>query len=391
MSRGLGGFFEGLSEGYVTGSKLKAMREQDAREARRVAIEEEGLKLRQSENERQGKESTQRLELGGFQVGKAKRDQEAEERSIASQKQLSQDSQQFLAWKNGQAPAPDWINLVLDVPKETRKAVGNQQPAPLDPSQFTESQIRMAMQRIQQKVMIDNKLFTPEMFEKQVEFSKMLEKEGIMEAFRYLEQNPNDSEGAMKIFQKNGQFKNVPKGTFLKFEVDPETQVSDIVVYTPGDNGKPMPYTSRNKLMMAYMPDKMLDYANNMGLNKFKEDRADARQGETTRAAILMNEKDNASRERAASISASSRGGGEFTAKDEVEAMNKLQNTYLTAISSDSSTAGERNQYREAANLASAYARALINEKRMDGNSAWATALAQALKEKGLAQPKPKR
>jgi hypothetical protein len=250
----------------------------------------------------------------------------------------------------------------------------------------------MGMQRIQQKVMIDNKLFTPEMFEKQVEFSKMLEKEGIMEAFRYLEQNPNDSEGAMKIFQKNGQFKNVPKGTFLKFEVDPETQVSDIVVYTPGDNGKPMPYTSRNKLMMAYMPDKMLDYANNMGLNKFKEDRADARQGETNRTQLEIGRQRNATDIRQAQISAGGRGqGGVFTAKDEVEAMNKLQNTFITAISSDSSTAGERPQYREAANLAASYARELINKRGMDGNSAWATGLAQALKEKGLGQPKPKR
>ena len=268
MAVGLGAFLDGVGDGYAVSKQMQREEARDEREKRRLVLEEQRAK-EASEQFGLTKQLTEQ------QIAAGKRAGEEEERKLAMRNQVSADTQALIAWKNGQAPAPEWLPALMDGP--TRKmGVGNEAPVALDPNEVTETQFRRLVNSIQQKALIDNKMLDADAIEKQVQFNKMIKNEGILEAFDHFEQN-QDNAKALRIFQKNGKFTDVPKGTFLRTERDPETGISDIVVYTPGPGGKPQRYTSRSELLSAMMPENLVKYAQDMNKTRYEQTQANKR------------------------------------------------------------------------------------------------------------------
>lgn len=283
MAAGLGAFLGGFGQGYLTSKQLEREEAREAREQERLGIEKQ-----------RAKEATEQFgltkQLTEQQIAAGKRSGEEEERKLAMRNQVSADTQALIAWKNGQAPAPEWLPALMDGPTRKR-GVGNEAPVALDPNEVTETQFRRLVNSIQQKALIDNKMLDADAIEKQVQFNKMIKNEGILEAFDHFEQN-QDNAKALRIFQKNGKFTDVPKGTFLRTERDPETGMSDIVVYTPGPGGKPQRYTSRSELLSAMMPENLVKYAQEMNKTRYEQTQATKRsdaQNATTLTATRLN------------------------------------------------------------------------------------------------------
>lgn len=292
MARGLGAFADGFAEGAITSQRMA--REKAAIEAdkKRMALEESRFALDKARSERDAEQFGLTKQLTLQQIEAGKRQGAEEQRKLDMRNQVSKNTQELLAWRNGQAPAPEWLPTVADGPMRKR-GVGQSQPTPLDPNDITETQFRRLVNGIQQKALIDYGALDGDAIEKQVQFQKMIKNEGVLEAFDHFEKT-QDSPRALKIFEKNGAFGDVPKGTFLRTERDPGTGVSDIVVYRPGPDGKPMRYTSRSEILAAMMPENLVKYAQDMNKSRYEQTQANKRNADSNATSLGVAKLNNA-------------------------------------------------------------------------------------------------
>lgn len=292
MARGLGAFADGFAEGAITSQRMA--REKAAIEAdkKRMALEESRFALDKARSERDAEQFGLTKQLTQQQIEAGKRQGAEEQRKLDMRNQVSKNTQELLAWRNGQAPAPEWLPTVADGPMRKR-GVGESQPTPLDPNEITETQFRRLVNGIQQKALIDYGALDGDAIEKQVQFQKMIKNEGVLEAFDHFEKT-QDSPRALKIFEKNGAFGDVPKGTFLRTERDPGTGVSDIVVYRPGPDGKPMRYTSRSEILAAMMPENLVKYAQDMNKSRYEQTQANKRNADSNATSLGVAKLNNA-------------------------------------------------------------------------------------------------
>jgi hypothetical protein len=286
MARGLGAFFSGVAEGYQTSKKLNAMEAAEERDKQRMKLDEDRMRLERDRYDIEKSRSDLANKLTQQQLDTGERQAAEEKRKLDMRNQVSKNTQELLAWRNGQAPAPEWLPTVADGPMRKR-GVGQSQPTPLDPNEITETQFRRLVNGIQQKALIDYGALDADAIEKQVQFQKMIKNEGVFEAFDHFEKN-QDSPRALKIFEKNGAFGDVPKGTFLRTERDPETGVSDIVVYRPGPDGKPQRYTSRSEILSAMMPENLVKYAQDMNKSRYEQTQQNNRTDKTVAGGITQ-------------------------------------------------------------------------------------------------------
>jgi hypothetical protein len=269
MANGVGGFLTGLTEGFAGGSKLAMAMDQNEREKARADREEKAFKTSQDA-------AKQQQELAGLQIADQKRRDEEAVRKANMQAQIKDDMTAYQAWISGRSDQPPpSVALVLE-PKTKPRGVGNVAPVPIDVANLTESQKALLEASIFQKARIDHKFMDEEAFEKQRQLTKTLTKEGVIEAFDIFDKTGN-SDKATKAFNGTGAIKGF-EGMQLRREVNPMTGRPDIMVYGLAADGKTLePKTSRFEMMMAMMPDKMIDF----GIKSMQEDNANKRTAAT--------------------------------------------------------------------------------------------------------------
>lgn len=265
MANGVGGFLTGLTEGFAGGSKLAMAMDQNEREKARADREEKAFKTSQDS-------AKQQQELAGLQIADQKRRDEEAIRKVNMQTQIKDDMTAYQAWISGRSDQPPpSVALVLE-PKTKPRGVGNVAPVPINPADLTDSQKQLLESSIFQKARIDHKFMDEESFEKQRQLTKTLTKEGVLEAFDVYDKT-GDSNKAVKAFDTTGALKGF-KGMQLRREINPMTGKPDTIVYGLAADGKTLePKTSRFEMMLAMMPDKMVDY----GVKSMQEDNANKR------------------------------------------------------------------------------------------------------------------
>ena len=282
MANGVGGFLTGLTEGFAGGSKLAMAMDQNEREKARADREEKAFKTSQDA-------AKQQQELAGLQIADQKRRDEEAVRKANMQAQIKDDMTAYQAWISGRSDQPPpSVALVLE-PKTKPRGVGNVAPVPINPADLTESQKQLLESSIFQKARIDHKFMDEESFEKQRQLTKTLTKEGVLEAFDVYDKT-GDSNKAVKAFDTTGALQGF-KGMQLRREVNPMTGKPDIIVYGLGADGKTLePKTSRFEMMLAMMPDKMVDY----GVKSMQEENANKRTASTNATSFGVAKLNNA-------------------------------------------------------------------------------------------------
>lgn len=248
MAAGLTGFAQGLTGGFQQGFNMtlaadKNKREQELFDLQKTKIESENEEIKRKNNFRkqiaEGLAAVEETISGGVIGGEAEDEfgQSVGQVEYASPKEAKASGLKF---KEGTA---------------IQKA----------PEKLTQNQIDRLRAEVFQKARIDNQLMDEDAFEKQRLINKTLKKEGFKEAYEYFEET-NDSEGAIDIYRKNGKNNKVPDGAFMKRDVDPDTGFETIVVYAPGQDGKPQKITSSFDFHLSNMPEELIKYG--MGLKK---------------------------------------------------------------------------------------------------------------------------
>lgn len=282
MANGVGGFLTGLTEGFAGGSKLAMAMDQNEREKARADREEKAFKTSQDS-------AKQQQELAGLQIADQKRRDEEAIRKVNMQTQIKDDMTAYQAWISGRSDQPPpSVSLVLE-PKTKPRGVGNVSPVPINPADLTESQKQLLEASIFQKARIDHKFMDEESFEKQRQLTKTLTKEGVLEAFDVYDKT-GDSNKAVKAFDTTGALKGF-KGMQLRREINPLTGKPDTIVYGLAADGKTLePKTSRFEMMLAMMPDKMIDF----GIKSMQEDYANKRTASTNATSTYNTQLNNA-------------------------------------------------------------------------------------------------
>ena len=265
MANGVGGFLTGLTEGFAGGSKLAMAMDQNEREKARAIREQQSFDTSQ-------KAAEQTRKLTDLQIADQQRRDEEAVRKTNMQNQIKTDMTAYQAWISGRSDQPPpSVSLVLETQKKPG-GINVAGPINVNPAELTESQKQLLESSIFQKARIDHKFMDEESFEKQRQLTKTLTKEGVIEAFDLYDKT-GDSAKAVKAFNGTGGLKGF-KGMELRREINPMTGKPDVMVYGIGADGKTLEKkTSRFEMMLAMMPDKMIEY----GVKSMQEDNANKR------------------------------------------------------------------------------------------------------------------
>ena len=255
---GIGGFAEGLTEGYSKGTALRLAQQRDEREAKAFEMDQKMKQAQVDEMERKKAYNDQvargmaelDARLSGGTIGGVAVDEFGQELGPMQYANPAAAKASGLSFKEG---------------TKIEKA----------PEQLTQTQIDRMRADVFQKARIDNKLYDEDAFLKNRQLNKELKKEGVFEAFELFDQT-GDSDKAIELFNKNGNRK-LPKGSFMVKETDVETGFPTNVVYAPGKDGKPQKITSSFEMQLLYTPEKMLDYGIAMTKEKFTQGKATER------------------------------------------------------------------------------------------------------------------
>jgi hypothetical protein len=282
MANGVGGFLTGLTEGFAGGSKLAMAMDQNEREKARAIREQTAFDTSQ-------KAAEQTRKLTDLQIADQQRRDEEAIRKTNMQNQIKTDMTAYQSWISGRSDQPPpSVSLVL----ETQRKPGGLTvagPINVNPAELTESQRQLLESSIFQKARIDHKFMDEESFEKQRQLTKTLTKEGVIEAFDLYDKT-GDSKKAVKAFNGTGGLKGF-EGMELRREVNPMTGKPDVMVYGIGADGKTLEKkTSRFEMMLAMMPDKMIDY----GLKSMQEDAANRRTASSNATSLSVSRLNNA-------------------------------------------------------------------------------------------------
>lgn len=253
MGRGVGSFFEGLTEGYVTSSKLNSMKAQDEREKARLKLEEgraelEGKRftLDEQRNQRDAEkfgldkqEAQQRLDAGAIDLSQKKRDDDFQKNQSKRLAELVTQSrggvQLDVIDPTGKPVGPMTYSSMEEATKDlqtkglTFKPGSAKQITPLD-------QVDLEMKAAD--IMLEEALragkVTPELLAQAKKRRKDAESEGAIEAIRYFH-TTKDEAGAKKMFNKNGKIKI---GDDVKLDFKPGMFGPTIYGYRVGKDGK---------------------------------------------------------------------------------------------------------------------------------------------------------
>lgn len=253
MGRGVGGFFEGLTEGYVTGSKLNSMKAQDERDKARMQIERDRAALdnkrfafeeqrAQREAEKWGldkQDAQQRLDAGAIDLSQKKRDDDFQKNQSKRLAELVTQSrggvQLDVIDPTGKPVGPMTYSSMEEATKDlqakglTFKPGSTKQITPLD-------QVDLEMRAAD--IMLEEALragkVTPELLTQAKKRRKDAEREGAIEAMRYFH-TTKDEVGTKKMFNKNGKIKI---GDDVKLDFKPGMFGPTIYGYRVGKDGK---------------------------------------------------------------------------------------------------------------------------------------------------------
>lgn len=255
---GIGGFAEGLSEGYERGIK-------NNREEARAKREAEAFELDQ----------------------KIKKNQVDEvERKRAMQDQIKRDLQGLTANAAGGTVGGTAVDefgteipgLQYSNPAEAKASgLKFKEGTAIEAPAMTDFNKNRATFEIMKKARIDHGFMDEESWVRSMEMTKKLKKEGIDDAFQTFLTTGN-SEAALKIFNESGGMK-APKGSFLKREVDPQTGLVDVGIYIPGKDGAPQQYTTMNQYLLMTNTDALVKHYTDMNKSKFEQGQANKRTG----------------------------------------------------------------------------------------------------------------
>jgi hypothetical protein len=263
--RGIGAFAEGLSEGYDRGLKNN------------MAIKKE-----QREQE-------------AFEMDKQIKQNQLEEieRKKAMQEQIKRDLVNLNANAAGGTTGGEATDefgveigkLVYSNPADAKASgLKFKEGTTVEAAPITDLQKNRATFEIMKKARIDHGFMDEESWNRSMDMTKKLKKEGVEDAFSHF-LTTGDSEGAMKIFSGSGSMKP-PKGSFLKREVDPQTGVVDVGIYIPGKDGQPELYTTMNNYLLMTNSDALVKHYAEMKKSKFEQGEATKRTGIETKGKI---------------------------------------------------------------------------------------------------------
>jgi hypothetical protein len=281
MANGVGGFLTGLTEGFAGGSKLAMAMDQNEREKARAIREQQSFDTSQ-------KAAEQTRKLTDLQIADQQRRDEEAVRKTNMQNQIKTDMTAYQAWISGRSDQPPAsVSLVLETQKKPG-GINVAGPINVNPAELTESQKQLLESSIFQKARIDHKFMDEESFEKQRQLTKTLTKEGVIEAFDLYDKT-GDSAKAVKAFNGTGGLKGF-KGMELRREINPMTGKPDVMVYGIGADGKTLEKkTSRFEMMLAMMPDKMIEY----GVKSMQEDAQNKRTAATNATSVQVSKLNN--------------------------------------------------------------------------------------------------
>lgn len=264
---GIGGFAEGLSEGYERG-------------------------IRQNREEAKAKREAQEFELNQ-RIKKAQVDEI--ERKAAMQEQIKRDLQALNSNAQGGVTGGTGVDefgteipgLQYNNPAEAKASgLKFKEGTAVEAKPMNEWAYNRAYMDVFKKARIDNGLMDEDSWMKSMEITKKLKKEGVDDAFQTF-LTTGDSNAAVQTFNdaKGGKFK-APAGTFMKREVDPKTGLVDVGIYIPGADGKPQLYTTMNQYLLMTNSDALVKHYTDMTKSKFEQGEATKRTGIETAGRI---------------------------------------------------------------------------------------------------------
>jgi hypothetical protein len=369
---GIGGFAEGLTDGYSKGTALRLAQQRDEREAKAFETDQKMKQAQLDEIERKKSYNDQvargmaelEARLSGGTVGGVAVDEFGQEIGKLQYSSPAEAKASGLSFKEG---------------TKIEKA----------PEQLTQTQIDRLRADVFQKARIDNKLYDEDSFLKNRQLNKELKKEGVFEAFELFDQT-GDSDKAIEAFNKNGG-RTLPKGSFMRKEVDPDTGFTTNVVYAPGADGKPQRLTSSFEMQLLYTPEKLLDYGIAMGKEKFVQGKATERvniqEGGLDRRAKDKNQTD---REISANKNQTDRDiAGNKAMQERYGELYKMYNNQVNGIYKDTFASMNAQQQVQTQTLVLQRAERLMTEQRMLPGAALDEAMRFTLSRQP--QPDPKK
>lgn len=253
MARGLAALADGFSEGYVTGSKLKAQREQAENDKKRlgfeesrVALERDRYKIEQERAQRDKEQfgltkqlTNQQIESGAIDLEARKREQEFQKNQSARLADLVNQSrggvQIDVIDPTGKSVGPMTFGTMEDATRDLQAKGLTFKPGSikkLEPLNPVDMEMRAA------DIMLEEALrygkVTPELLKEAKNRRKEAEREGAIEALRYFH-TTRDEAGAKKMFNKNGKIKI---GDDVKLDFKDGMFGPTVVGYRVGKDGK---------------------------------------------------------------------------------------------------------------------------------------------------------
>lgn len=252
MSRGLLGLVEGFSEGYVTGSKLRAQREQAENDKKRLGFEEtrmgyekDRIDLERARADREKTDSElrnrltqQQIDAGALDLDARKRDQEYQKNQSKRLSDLVLQSrggvQLDVIDPSGKSVGPMIFGSMEDATRDLQTKGLTFKPGSakqLPPLNQVDLEMRAA------DIMLEEALrygkVTPELLKEAKNRRKEAEREGAIEALRYFH-TTGDQDGAKKLFNKNGKIKI---GDDVQLELKPGMFGPTVTGYRIGKDG----------------------------------------------------------------------------------------------------------------------------------------------------------
>lgn len=347
MSRGLGAFAKGLTDGYITGAKMKSQREKDEREK-----EEFGLRKQKTELELQALE---REEAFKKDMGATLKTLEAEARGGVTGRLMYEDG-------------------TVD-PNETYIPTGMGTPAGAkwDPSTVKE---RPPMEPIayQRRVADALKMVATRhgkidlaQLEQARKFDQKIEAEGAIEAYRYA-LSSGDFEGAKKMFNEKG---NVKIGDDIQLSIKDGLFGPELVGFRTGKDGKQTEVFNgfRDIILPSMSAEAFATTMAGFAQTQAKE------QGDTFRTGITA----QATRDAAAAKAGSST---ELTLKDKLEMVSKRVSENLKSVLGNSAAALDADRRRAIESEIGALAEQMITKDPRVGVEQAANAATDAVYRK---------
>lgn len=241
MANGLavGGFFQGLGEGYDAQTRSEAIRKREEREEKesKVRIENAELDLKTKKDTIAAKEDFKKSlaaleqERAGGVTGEVVDQMSGQ--SLGNQTYFGDPtSAQTRLSQNG-----------LQFRPETVKPT-----APMGEATYT-----MRLMSLMNTYRMKTGEAKPEDLIKMAQFSKQLDYEGVQDAANYAFMNPNDTAGIAERFGKQGKMKIDPNMTFEVVQDPNMPGRRNLLGYVPGKDGKPQLAFDFNMIASTYV------------------------------------------------------------------------------------------------------------------------------------------